>query len=65
MQAVFFDQVMAGHGNGFSFEVDVFVISTLFDKDRISRTGSVDACLDGRLVGRDVDDLREKSCGYQ
>ena len=46
----------ADDGDGFAFEVDVFVVGAGGYEDGVAGVGGVDAGLDGGLVGGDVDD---------
>ena len=47
--------IKTGYSNGFTEKVYILIICSLLYKDCIAVCGCVYACLDGRLVGRDVD----------
>jgi hypothetical protein len=61
----------AADGDGFAEEVDIFVVGAGGDEDGVAVVGRVDAGLDSRLVGGDVNSLLgkrgrdEAECEYQ
>ena len=49
---------MAGYRNGFAKKIDILKVGAVGNKDSITICSNIDPCLDGGLVGRDIDDLR-------
>jgi hypothetical protein len=47
---------LAGHGYGFTFEIDVFEVGTICNQHCITSRSSIDAGLDGGLGGGNVNE---------
>ena len=57
VRSILIKLIIAGNGDGFAFEIDVFVVSTSGVQHHVAFHGSIDARLDVGLILPHADDV--------